>query len=149
MALVSTPRLVETVPHASLEHVNVFFRFVDGQTLCLWLDPDMDIASIKEALVVHKQKTQEDASLVWASRDLFLIWNGKPLVEDATLRDYGYSKGTISVSYRNRGGCFMVSFSILMMILAAVCTSCCTCGLSLLAIPLLLPLLFVLPFFCL
>jgi hypothetical protein len=81
---------------------------------------------------------------------LFFCWNGKPLDDDAILKDYGVrDSATISVSYRKRGGCFMVSLSILTVICAAVIGSPCTCGFSLFIVPLLLPLLFVLPLFCL
>jgi hypothetical protein len=84
------------------------------------------------------------------SKDLFFVWNGKPLDDDDMLLDYGMkANSTISVSYRNRGGCFMVSFSILCIICAAVLGSPCTCGLSLFVVPLLMPLLFILPLFCL
>jgi hypothetical protein len=50
---------------------------------------------------------------------------------------------------RQRGGCFMVSASILCIITAAIIGSPCTCGISLLVVPVLLPLLFILPLFCL
>jgi hypothetical protein len=99
--------------------------------------------------------------MIVAAKDIFFVWNGKPLTDQALLQDYtgvvSPSKAsscnrsiiTISVIHRQRGGCFMVSFSILMTICAAVLTSPCTCGFGLLIIPVLLPLLFVLPLFCL
>jgi hypothetical protein len=127
------------------------------QTLCLWLDPELDISSIKQTLVEHRAKScygSTTPTLMWAARDLFFIWNGKPLDDAALLSDYmvgarSNSTTTIQVSYRNRGGCFMVSFSILCIICASLIGSFCTCGLSLLVVPVLLPLLFVLPLFCL
>ena len=102
-----------------------------------------------------------------------LIYNGKVLCPHSTLADYYYpysrlkadrGRGggndsldykrndapiTIHASYPIRGGCFMLSFSILIMILMAISMSLCTCGLSLIAIPILGPFLFILPLFCL
>ena len=56
---------------------------------------------------------------------------------------------TVHVSTKHRGGCFMISFTVLCLIITAVIGSTCTCGISLIAVPFLLPLLFVLPLFCL
>jgi hypothetical protein len=83
--------------------------------------------------------------------DLFLIWNGKPLEDHAMLQDYDgmRTNATVSVSQRHRGGCFMISLSILAIICAALIGSTCTCGLSLFIIPFLLPFLFLLPLCCL
>ena len=79
-----------------------------------------------------------------------MVWNGKPLDDDSVFGDYNLREGaTVVVSYRNRGGCFMVSFSILMMIGVALFGSFFTCGLSLCVVPFLVPLLFILPLFCL
>jgi len=91
------------------------------------------------------------ASKLQAS-DLYLIHNGKPLDDDALWMDYYFlrsNNGTVSVQPRVRGGCFMISASVLAMLCTAVVGSTCTCGLSLIAVPFLLPLLFVLPLFCL
>jgi hypothetical protein len=122
-----------------------------AQTFCLWLDPSLDIYTIKEKLVEHRRATGQTAtSATFLSKDLFFICNGKPLSDEMLLSDYNFPENsTIHVSYRNRGGCFMVSLSILCIICASVIGSPCTCGLSLFMVPLLLPLLFILPFFCL
>jgi len=111
----------------------------------------MDVQSVKEKLVEHHRLTGQDpSSAVFFRDDLFLIWNGKPLEEHRLLCDYNMpTNATVSVAYKNKGGCFMVSISILCIIIMAVIGSFCTCGLSLLIVPLLLPLLFVLPLFCL
>jgi len=84
-------------------------------------------------------------------RDFYFIVQGKPLnlSDDESKVALLHDQSTVFVQYRNRGGCFMFSFTILMTILAAIVGSTCTCGLSLLIVPLLLPLLFILPFFCL
>jgi hypothetical protein len=121
------------------------------QTFCLWLDPNLDVQSVKLRLMEHRRKTGQVPSGAWfLSNDVFFCWNGKPLDEDMLLADYGIKdSAVISVSRRERGGCFMVSLSVLTIICAAVLGSPCTCGFSLFIVPLLLPLLFVLPLFCL
>lgn len=104
------------------------------------------------------------------NNELYLTYNGKIMAPYNTLEDcfspYIFrcttttgscgsmdnkpmSPITIHANYRLKGGCFIVSFSILMTIIAAVCMSICTCGFSLLVIPILAPLLFILPLFCL
>lgn len=91
--------------------------------------------------------------------DMCLIYNGKVLCPYNALVDY-YSPVstcrrsndtpiTIHASYPIRGGCFIISFSILITLLIAMCMSVCTCGLSLAIIPILAPFLFILPLFCL
>lgn len=94
--------------------------------------------------------------------DLCMVLQGKPLEDDYVLSHYipllKHPQGnnndynatcTIVVWQRQRGGCFMVSLSIMVIIFFALISSCCTCGLSLLVVPVLLPLLFILPLFCL
>lgn len=117
-----------------------------------------DIYSIKQRLVQETSTTSTTTtcpSFVLASKDLFFIWNGKPLNDDLVLADYMNHKNnnmhntTIFVQERQRGGCFAVSFSVFIMILACILGSTCTCGVSLVMVPLLLPLLLVLPLFCL
>jgi hypothetical protein len=85
--------------------------------------------------------------------NFFFQVNGKPLSKSGGNTDIFhqqlYNGSTVFVQYRNRGGCFMVSFTIMMTIFALILSSTCTCGASLLMVPLLLPFLFVLPLFCL
>lgn len=83
--------------------------------------------------------------------DLVFIYNGKPLDDDGCLADYRHHNNdvVVHVSMRLHGGCFMVSATVFCMLCTAVIGSTCTCGLSLVAVPFLLPLLFVLPLFCL
>jgi hypothetical protein len=90
------------------------------------------------------------------TQDLSFMYRGKPLEDDEPFRTYYNTKTksstlppTIHVSVRLYGGCFMVSATVLGMIMTAIVGSTCTCGLSLIAVPFLLPLLFILPFFCL
>jgi hypothetical protein len=99
------------------------------------------------------------ASTIWQARsrwnDLVFLYNGKVMHDDGTLADYMLgsssvrSVATVHVSLRLKGGCFMVSASVFCLLCTAVIGSTCTCGASLVAVPFLLPLLFVLPFFCL
>lgn len=83
--------------------------------------------------------------------DFYFIHKGKPLDDGARWTDYHIfgNNCTVSVQPRLRGGCFMVSASVLVIICTALVGSTCTCGMSLIVIPFLLPLLFVLPLFCL
>ena len=91
------------------------------------------------------------------AHDLSFMYRGKPLEDDMPFRTYfntvtttsSSAPPTIHVSVRLNGGCFMVSATVLGMIMTAIVGSTCTCGLSLIAVPFLLPLLFILPFFCL
>lgn len=104
------------------------------------------------------------------SDDMCLIYNGKVLCPYNALVDYcnpksscrnsinnaneniGFCRNTpitIHASYPIKGGCFIISFSILMTMLIAMSMSLCTCGLSLFVIPILAPFLFILPLFCL
>jgi hypothetical protein len=90
--------------------------------------------------------------------DLSFMYCGKPLDDDMTVIDYMSATTatksdcytpTIHVAVRLHGGCFMVSATVFGLIITAIIGSTCTCGLSLIAVPFLLPLLFILPFFCL
>jgi hypothetical protein len=86
------------------------------------------------------------------ARDVYLCCNGKPCHEEALLSDYrnGCAKSIVfDANYRQRGGCFMVSASIVATIAGLLMLCPCTCGTSLIFVPFLLPLLFILPFFCL
>jgi hypothetical protein len=85
------------------------------------------------------------------------MFHGKPMDDDDDLlSDYGITRNshtnrhhTVFVNQRVRGGCFMVSASVLALIGTAIVGSMCTCGMSLLVVPVLLPLLLVLPLCCL
>ena len=112
---------------------------------------DDDVLTIKKRLAAMTA-TGENPSFVMASKDMFLVWNGKPLDDDSVLADYHMttqSHATVFCHHRQRGGCFAVSFSVLMVIIASILGSTLTCGASLVMVPLLLPLLLVLPLCCL
>lgn len=136
---------------------SVFFNLVNGKTLCLMVNLDEDeISTIKERLAASvaasNSNDSDSPSFVIASKDMFLVWNGKPLDNDSVLADYNMSPkshATVFCHQRQRGGCFAVSFSVLMVIIASILGSTVTCGASLIMVPLLLPLLLVLPLCCL
>jgi hypothetical protein len=86
----------------------------------------------------------------WESRENFYFVARSKILNESTCRALTLNDGvTVFVQYRNRGGCFIVSFTLLMIIIMAIVGSCCTCGSSLLIVPILLPFLFILPLFCL
>lgn len=133
-----------------ISHTRLCLPLFLSQTFCILIDDDIDVGTLKKKILDHARATGGSPSTLFMSKDIFLVWNGRPLDEEMLLKDYNMTKNaTIYVSYRNKGGCFMVSLSILTTICAALVGSTCTCGLSLFIIPLLLPFLFVLPFFCL
>jgi hypothetical protein len=101
-----------------------------------------DVYSIKKRIASQ--------STCASSRELFVVSHGKVLSDDCVLADYFLKEGaTLFISQRARGGCFMISLSILMIMLLSLIGSTCTCGLSLVVIPFLMPFLFILPLFCL
>lgn len=154
--------------HFAGDQINLFVRVTDGKTMCLNTNPfTEDVPEIKRRIASQFNQSQrkkhhfrypgQDFHSI-SEHDLFLVCNGKPLSDsyhlngkNMTLSDYNIIADglTIHASVRNGGGCFVVSFSILMLIIAAVVMSVCTCGMSLCIIPFLLPLLFILPLFCL
>lgn len=119
---------------------------------------------VSELATLVWQRAHNDRGIVTApSRDFCMTCRGKVLDADddtATLADVVMGRGIagyrsnntpihLHVWPRQRGGCFMVSLSILGVIMTALVGSTCTCGLSLFIIPVLLPLLFILPLCCL
>mmetsp|Transcript_27066 Transcript_27066/g.56689 ORF Transcript_27066/g.56689 Transcript_27066/m.56689 type:complete len:176 (-) Transcript_27066:1003-1530(-) len=146
-----------------LGFVNVFFAFA-GKTHCLFLDPNTTFWSVKKQLVEHVRATMDPQLRVKPSQ-LVMIWRGVPLDDENSINScsgnsdiankrpsQALTRGggiTIHVSIRQPGGCFMISALVLFLIMIACVGSLCTCGCSLLVIPFLLPLLFVLPLFCL
>jgi hypothetical protein len=178
MALVETNPVL-TNPWASQEKdedrelMNIFLRLWDGkvifralaqigsdtcskhvlfvlQTLCWSVDPSVmtqnNVMAVQKLLEqrVLQQHPYENP------KNFYFLANAKPLARDVDVSSMTMRDGmTIFVQYRNRGGCFVFSFTVLTMIFTAIMGSFCTCGLSLWVVPLLLPLLFILPLFCL
>jgi len=116
-----------------------------SQTLCCLINPRQAAITsigILEQKVVESYPDQ-------SREDFFLETQSKPLNE-YSFNSLTWNEGaTVFVQYRKRGGCFIFSFSILCIIFMAIVGSFFTCGCSLLIIPILLPFLFILPFFCL
>ena len=120
------------------------------QTLCISAPAaasgDENTAGISVQLLTDKvmAATQVDPS------HFYFVVECKPLRKDQILSPKRNNQTTtIHCHYRNPGGCFIFSLSILTIIFFATIGSVCTCGLSLFIIPLLVPFLFILPCFCL
>jgi len=125
--------------------INVFLRMWDGKTLCCTVDPKQ-AAITKINYLTQKVLQQYPCD---SERNFFFEIQGKPLSPETCDSIMWNNGATVFVQYRNKGGCFMISLSILTIICAAIIGSPCTCGLSLFLVPILLPFLFVLPFFLL
>jgi hypothetical protein len=124
----------------NMKSKDVFVRCPNGKTI---------LVSRDDCLSVIQRKVFMESGV--RSCYQVLHCNTKPLFDaELSLNDYGITENaTIFVSSRTKGGCFMVSFSILIVIAIAFLMSLCTCGLSLCVVPFLLPLLCILPLFCL
>jgi hypothetical protein len=136
------------------------------QTVALDVNPHTEVSLVKTMLIEKQAKIRSSspsgaptdlvATLLYflallvqvRSSDIFLVSNGKTLVDEARLSDYSLGS-TIHVAGRVRGGCFMLSATVFAIICCACVGSLCTCGMSLVVVPFLLPLLFILPLFCL
>jgi hypothetical protein len=134
--------------------VTLFFMF-QGQTFSLPLtDGNESIHALKTRLLAHYHDVVLGHHRVRPA-DVFLTGGGKPWREEATVgtylafTPYRQTVTTVHVTLRQPAGCFMISLSILFTIFLACVASFFTCGCSLWIIPFLLPLLFVLPLFCL
>jgi hypothetical protein len=121
--------------------MQIFVRTLTGKTIVLEVEAEDTIGGLK--------------AKIWDAEGIHpdmqgLGFHGKQLADDCTLSSYGISKeDDLMLGLRLRGGCFVISFFILMMVLACIFFSFCTCGASLMCIPFLLPPLLVLPCFCL
>lgn len=123
-----------------MERKDVFVRCPHGKTI---------VVSRDDCLSAIQRKVFMESGV--RSCYQVLHCNAKPLFDaELSLKDYGITENaTVIVSSRTKGGCFMISFSILIVIAIAFLMSLCTCGLSLCIVPFLLPLLCILPLFCL
>mmetsp|Transcript_4108 Transcript_4108/g.5707 ORF Transcript_4108/g.5707 Transcript_4108/m.5707 type:complete len:128 (-) Transcript_4108:254-637(-) len=82
----------------------------------------------------------------------FFLQHGTKILGDnsQSIETFGIQDGsTVFLTYRTRGGCFIVSLSILWVIALLILISPMSCGGSLLVVPFLLPFLFILPCFLL
>ncbi|CAJ1966572.1 unnamed protein product [Cylindrotheca closterium] len=145
MALVVSPN--SSFGNAQCEQddaIHVFLRMWDGKSLSCQVGRHETAFEKLDRLnrrILHEYPVSK--------ANYYMEMQGKPL----SIHNGDYllwkNNADIFVQYRNPGGCFMVSLTVLTMIIMAIIGSTCTCGLSLLIVPLLLPLLFILPFFCL
>lgn len=102
-----------------------------------------------------KARVSEETGL--SARCMYMLYQTKPLRDQATLAVYGLggeAKGaaqppTVTLCVRQKGGCFIVSFTILTILFFATVCAPLTCGTSLLLWVFLAPPLLILPFFCL
>ena len=108
------------------------------QTLCLNVDLE---DSIDQVELMLKEK------IGVAMEDVFFLYGAKVFRKDSSLRDHGVqSNSTIHLCVRQRGGCFIFTFTILTILFLAALGAPFTCGASLCVFPFLLPLVFILPF---
>ncbi len=131
------------------EAMNLLVRAPAGLRVSLAVDGGMRVEELKARLA------QE---LGVAATEQYLMYQCKPLADAAKLALYGLGGHmqqqqqqvqTVEMGVRTRGGCFIVSFTILTILVIATLCAPVTCGTSLLLYVFLLPPLFVLPFFCL
>jgi len=118
--------------------------FLKRKTLCCLINPRQAAITSMGILEGKVFESYPDGS----RQDFFFECQSKPLNE-RTFNLLTWKDGTtIFVQSRQKGGCFIFSFTILCIIFMAIIGSFCTCGSSLLIIPILLPFLFILPLFC-
>jgi len=79
--------------------------------------------------------------------DAFFLYGAKSFRKHLALKEYGLQpNSTIHVCVKQKGGCFIVTFTILTILFFALLGAPFTCGFSLCLFPFLLPLVFILPF---
>eukprot|EP00934_Nitzschia_sp_Nitz4_P007983 Nitzschia sp. Nitz4//scaffold7_size249615//2602//3136//NITZ4_001132-RA/size249615-augustus-gene-0.0-mRNA-1//1//CDS//3329558307//7973//frame0 len=149
MAVILSPNTLDTVQSSKeielQQTIPVFLKMWDGKTLCCDISPFL--ASSESMSVLQQQVRLHYPD---EPRQRFFFETQGKIVNESSMPTMLWSNGTtIFVHYRNPGGCFFFSFLILMTIIMAILASVCTCGSSLLIVPLLLPFLFILPLFCL
>jgi len=116
--------------------------------------------AVPDSLRVGELKSQLSLTTGIAVEDQYLMYQCKLLQDSATLALYGLggTEGSdltychlpmVDMGVRQRGGCFIVTFTILSILFFATLCAPFTCGTSLFLYLFLLPPVFVLPFFCL
>jgi hypothetical protein len=98
-----------------------------------------------------KQEVANRVGLV--SRDCYMHYNGRAMPDGKGMMDccdgmMVVDGATVHLCVRQKGGCFIITFSILTLLFFATLCAPFTCGFSLLAF-MLLPLVFILPWCCL
>lgn len=100
--------------------------------------------------VAREVKLELARRLGLSPRECYLHYGGKPLLDTERVMGCGMivDGSTVHLCVRQRGGCFIITFSILTLLFFATVAAPFTCGCSLIAF-LLLPLVFILPWCCL
>lgn len=126
--------------------ISVMITMPHGKTSVVQAARSERVSSIKKRAL---QRSMPRLAL-WAGQgDAYMRTNARPMRDTAEVGDYiaaGSSSLNAHLIMRQRGGCFAISFSIVCILCLALLASPCTCGTSLLLFPVLLPLLFILPF---
>ena len=121
-------------------NVDVFVRTPTGKTLNYSVAPEETTEQVVNSL----------SKRTGCSRDSYLVSGTKPLRPCSPVLSADVCRGeTLTLLERRRGGCFIFSIIIFCTIIFACMCSVFTFGFSLCVIPFLLPLLFILPCFCL
>jgi hypothetical protein len=116
--------------------------------------------AVPDSLRVEELKSQLSLTTGIDVEDQYLMYQCKLLQDSAILALYGLggAEGSdltschlpmVEMGVRQRGGCFIVTFTILSILFFATLCAPFTCGTSLFLYLFLLPPVFVLPFFCL
>mmetsp|Transcript_37907 Transcript_37907/g.96917 ORF Transcript_37907/g.96917 Transcript_37907/m.96917 type:complete len:123 (-) Transcript_37907:68-436(-) len=122
--------------------MQIFVKTVTGRTIPLEVESSDTVDMVKERLSLSTSIPQSEQRLVSSS--------GRQLEEEMTLEELNIQKeAMLNLMLGLRGGCWIFSISILIIIFFAIILSFCTCGLSLTVIPFLVPFLFILPCLCL
>lgn len=133
------------------QHTNLLVRGPAGKYLSL---------AVPGSLRVEELKTQLALATGVNAADQFLMYHCKLLQDSAALGLYGLGSDdgttaaltsrhlpTVEMGVRQRGGCFMVTFTLLTILFFATLCAPFTCGTSLCLYVFLLPPCFILPFF--
>mmetsp|Transcript_211 Transcript_211/g.560 ORF Transcript_211/g.560 Transcript_211/m.560 type:complete len:123 (-) Transcript_211:305-673(-) len=122
--------------------MQIFVKTVTGRTIPLEVESSDTVEMVKDKLCLSTAIPSSEQRLVSSG--------GRQLEEGMTLGDLDVQKeAVLNLMLGLRGGCWFFSISILIIIFFAIVLSFCTCGLSLTAIPFLVPFLFILPCLCL
>ncbi|EWM21871.1 hypothetical protein Naga_100169g6 [Nannochloropsis gaditana] len=133
---------------------NLIVRGPGGQCYPLNVQGDMRVQDLK---------AQVATAIGVAVEEQYLLHRCKILQDHEALASYDlgtqhhlskkamatYQMPTVEVGIRQRGGCFIVTFTLLTILFFATLCAPLTCGTSLCLYLFLLPPVFILPFFCL
>ena len=147
----SSRRVEEEVEDAQQpQHTNLLVRGPAGKCLSLAVPGSLRVEHLKAQLALATGITVADQ---------YLMYQCKLLQDSAALALYGLGSGgeeavltsrhlpTVEMGVRQRGGCFMVTFTLLTILFFATLCAPFTCGTSLFLYLFLLPPCFILPFF--